>query len=160
MRTSQFDAVISRRGFCLRLLKINSFLLTYYPVRIHRVSFSCNKLFASFSYFTGTSLNSTRATNEVNISLANNNSNSTSSNSNISNNQQHTMQEIDDRLKKEVLSLGLIDQGAVNKIVCLSSGFLFGFVLFWLWDIVSYRIVSYRIVLYRIVLYCIALHCS
>jgi transcriptional adapter 3 len=31
-------------------------------------------------------------------------------------NQQQTMQEIDDRLKKEVLSLGLIDQSAINKI--------------------------------------------
>jgi len=31
-------------------------------------------------------------------------------------NQQQTMQEIDDRLKKEALSLGLIDQSALNKI--------------------------------------------
>lgn len=69
----------------------------------------------SSSYSSGTSLNSTRSTNEGNIAM-NNNPNSNSNNNNNSSNQQHTMQEIDDRLKKEVLSLGLIDQGAVNKI--------------------------------------------
>jgi len=61
----------------------------------------------SNSYSGNSFQNSNRTTSENNISLT--------SNTGVPN-QQHTMQEIDDRLKKEVLSLGLIDQGAINKI--------------------------------------------
>jgi len=48
------------------------------------------------------------------------NSSRSSENSSLSNpastTQQHTMQEIDDRLKKELVTLGLIDQSGLNKL--------------------------------------------
>lgn len=117
MQTNLFDVGTSLRVSYQLLLKINSFLLTYLQIPILVIYFDLLCPFNCLIFVGSNSFqNASRNTSENNLANPANASGT---------NQQQTMQEIDDRLKKEVLSLGLIDQSAINKIVYNNYFFLF-----------------------------------